>query len=47
MPNEPAEKVTLLRIASFAGSKIGNYFLPSKVVGSANQVWSRLLEELW
>jgi len=30
-PNEPVEKVTFLKTASSAGSKIGNYFLPSKV----------------
>jgi len=29
--NEPVEKVTFLKTASSAGSKIGNYFLPSKV----------------
>jgi len=29
--NEPVEKFTFLKIASSAGSKIGNYFLPSKV----------------
>jgi hypothetical protein len=30
-PNEPVEKVSFLENASFAGSKIGNYFLPPKV----------------
>jgi hypothetical protein len=30
-PNEPVEKVTLLKTASSAGSKIGSYFLSSKV----------------
>jgi len=30
-PNEPVEKVTFLKTASSAGSKIGNYFLSSKV----------------
>ena len=30
-PNEPVEKVTFLKTASSAGSKIENYFLPSKV----------------
>jgi hypothetical protein len=29
--NEPVEKVSFLKTASSAGSKIGNYFLPSKV----------------
>jgi hypothetical protein len=29
--NEPVEKVTFLKTASSAGSKIGSYFLPSKV----------------
>jgi hypothetical protein len=29
--NEPVEKVTFLKTASSAGSKIGNYFLSSKV----------------
>jgi hypothetical protein len=29
--NEPVEKVTFLKSASSAGSKIGNYFLSSKV----------------
>jgi hypothetical protein len=29
--NEPVEKVTFLKTASSAGSKIGNYFLPSRV----------------
>ena len=31
-PNEPVEKVTFLKTASSAGSKIENYFLPSKVL---------------
>jgi hypothetical protein len=31
MANEPVEKVTFLKTASSAGSKIGNYFLSSKV----------------
>jgi len=30
-PNEPVEKVTFLKTASSVGSKIGSYFLPSKV----------------
>jgi hypothetical protein len=30
-PNEPVEKVTLKKTASSAESKIGNYFLSSKV----------------
>jgi hypothetical protein len=30
--NEPVEKVTFLKTASFAGSKIENYFLLSKVI---------------
>jgi hypothetical protein len=30
-PNEPVEKVTFLKTASSAGSKIENYFLSSKV----------------
>jgi hypothetical protein len=29
--NEPVEKVTFKKIASSAGLKTGNYFLPSKV----------------
>jgi hypothetical protein len=29
--NEPVEKVAFLKTASSAGSKIGNYFLSSKV----------------
>jgi hypothetical protein len=29
MSNEPVEKVTFLKTASSAGSKIGNYFLLS------------------
>jgi hypothetical protein len=29
--NEPVEKVTFLKTASSAGSKIGNYFLSPKV----------------
>jgi hypothetical protein len=32
-PDEPVEKVTFLKTASSAGSKIGNYFLPPKVIG--------------
>jgi hypothetical protein len=31
LPNEPVEKVTFLKTGSSAGSKIGNYFLSSKV----------------
>jgi hypothetical protein len=31
MHNEPVEKVTYLKTTSSAGSKIGNYFLSSKV----------------
>jgi hypothetical protein len=31
-PNEPVEKVTFLKNASSAESKIGNYFLSSKVL---------------
>jgi hypothetical protein len=31
-PNEPVEKVTFLKTASSAGSKIRNYFLSSKVL---------------
>jgi len=31
VPNEPVEKVTFLKNASSAGSKIGNCFLSSKV----------------
>jgi hypothetical protein len=31
--NEPVEKVTFLKTGLFAGSKIGNYFLSSKVFG--------------
>jgi hypothetical protein len=31
-PNEPVGKVSFLKTASSAGSKIGNYFLPSKVL---------------
>jgi hypothetical protein len=30
-PFEPVEKAAFLKTASSAGSKIGNYFLPSKV----------------
>jgi hypothetical protein len=31
LPNEPVEKVTFLKNASSAESKMGNYFLSSKV----------------
>jgi hypothetical protein len=31
-PYEPVEKVAFLKTASSAGSKIGNYFLLSKVL---------------
>jgi hypothetical protein len=32
LPNEPIGEVTFLKNASSAGSKIGNYFLSSKVL---------------
>jgi len=31
LPNQPVEKVTFLETAASAGSKIGKYFLSSKV----------------
>jgi hypothetical protein len=34
MPNEPVEKVTFLKTGSSGGSKMGNYFLSSKVLQS-------------
>jgi len=33
LPNEPEEKVTVLKTASSAGSKIGNHFLSLRVLG--------------
>ncbi len=45
--NEPVEKVTFLKSASSAGSKIGNCFLSSKVFGSGNRAWAQLLKGLW
>jgi hypothetical protein len=36
-PNEPVEKITLLKTASPVGLKIGNYFLSSKVLQSLVQ----------
>jgi hypothetical protein len=47
MPNEAVEKLTFLRIASSAGSKIGNYFLSLKGFGSGNRAWSQLMKKLW
>jgi hypothetical protein len=41
MPNEPVEKVTFLKTASSAGSKIGNYFLSLKMVGFGEGFWSQ------
>jgi hypothetical protein len=39
-PNEPVEKVTFLKTASSAGSKIGNdHFFSSRVFGSGNGVF--------
>jgi hypothetical protein len=38
VPNEPVEKVTFLRIASSAGSKMGDYSLPVKGLGSGNRI---------
>jgi hypothetical protein len=39
-PNEPVEKVTFLKTASSAGSKIGNdHFLSSRVFGSGSGVF--------
>ena len=46
MPNEPVEKVSFAKTASSAGSKIGNYSLSSKVLGSGNGVWSQLLKKV-
>jgi hypothetical protein len=46
MPNEPVEKVTFFKTASSAGSKIGNYFLSLKGIGSGNRAWSQLLRKL-
>jgi hypothetical protein len=46
MPNEPVEKVTFFNSASSAGSKIGNYFLTSKVFGPGNRACSQLLRKL-
>jgi hypothetical protein len=37
MPNEPVEKVTFLKSASSAGSKITNYCLSPKVFGCGNR----------
>jgi len=42
--NEPVEKVTLLKAASSAESKIGNYFLSWKVFGPGNTAQSQLLK---
>jgi hypothetical protein len=37
-PAPPFEKVTFLKSASSAGSKIENYFLSPKVFGSGNSI---------
>jgi hypothetical protein len=44
--NKPIEKVSFSKNASSAGSKIGDYFLPLKVLGSGDRAWSQPLKKL-
>jgi hypothetical protein len=43
--NERVEKVTFLKTASSADSKIGNYFPSAKVLEPDNRAWGSTFEE--